>query len=143
MGHLTWSPSAIILAIGSVWSPRLVLLPNEFDPPQLRLTGRPGRPVTVIPVIVVNGVWLVKKSSGVLSSIDERKNVCRHLGGIFLCAHERIPRGLGRFSFSKAWRAVSGGEARKLLRSALPTNIRFNGRHFGAQQVVKSTERNI
>ena len=54
----------------------------------------------------------------------------RHLGGIFLCAHERIPRGLGRFSFSKAWRAVSGGEARKLLRSALPTNIRFNGRHF-------------
>ena len=68
----------------------------------------------------------------------------RHLGGIFLCAHERIPRGLGRFSFSKAWRTVSGGEARKLLRSALPTNIRFNGRcHFGAQEVVKSTERNI
>ena len=41
--------------------------------PQVDRTG--GRPVTVIPVIVVNGVWLVKKSSGVLSSIDERKNV--------------------------------------------------------------------
>ena len=55
MGHITW----------------ILRLPNEFDP-QVDRTG--GRPVTVIPVIVVNGVWLVK-SSGVLSSIDERKNV--------------------------------------------------------------------
>ena len=120
-----------------IWSPRLPLLPNEFDPQ----VDRTARPVTDPGnrcqwCLVSQVIWCCL-------ALMSGKMCGRHLGGIFLCAHERIPRGLGRFSFSKAWRAVSGGEARKLLRSALPTNIRFNGRRFKAQQVVKSTERNI
>ena len=120
-----------------IWSPRLPL-PNEFDPQ----VDRTGRPVTDPGnrcqwCLVSQVIWCCL-------ALMSGKMCGRHLGGIFLCAHERIPRGLGRFSFSKAWRAVSGGEARKLLRSALyqRTSVSTDAT-VGAQQVVKSTERNI
>ena len=90
-----------------IWSPRLPL-PNEFDPQ----VDRTARPVTDPGnrcqwCLVSQVIWCCL-------ALMSGKMCGRHLGGIFLCAHERIPRGLGRFSFSKAWRAVSGGEARKL-----------------------------
>jgi hypothetical protein len=37
--------------------------------------------------------------------------------------HEKIPRGLGRFSFSKAWRVVSGGEARNVRRKMISLSL--------------------